>query len=324
MKKMVYVNKGGQMHKGSKPDGMSDEEYSKMMAKKGYKAMGMDAYQKMKASKGHGSTEPDPKEDQKEPLNSGNPSAGLKKSEEEDEVEISDLTKALNQLTDLVKSNDPTDRKRELMAKSLNGETSDEEDAELLDLMKGGVEDETESLSKSVLAGLDPDSNEDISKSIEVSEYLKAHHSGTVDAVTELADVIEKSQAKSDQFALVLAKAIVGVGREVESLSKAINSWGEQPLSRPRSAQTQRQAQTKAMEKSFAGGAPEGSKLDRNTVLNILEALNQESFAKGMNGQSPAGEDLTMAIAKYENTNKMSKSLAQDVLAYAKRSRSAA
>jgi hypothetical protein len=183
---------------------------------------------------------------------------------------------------------------------------------------EGGQE---EGLSKSALAALDPASNETLEKSIEVSDYLKAHHGGTVEALDVLSDAIEKSQAKNDEFQLVLAKAIVQVGRSLEDLQKSIDAWGSQPAGRPRAAQTARQAatqtQTRPLEKSMGGvGGSQEGRLDRTQVMNVLEAMHQDSISKGMGGSAPCGEDLSQAITKYEQFNKMSRPLYNDVVAY--------
>lgn len=311
-----YVNKAGHMYKGSKPDGMSDAEFEKMMVKKGYKAM----------SKAEEAEEADEDEDDDDADESGNEEDGYKKSlsEGDEVVEVSALSKALDTLSNLVDQSDPETRKEALLQKSMEGDLTEWENQELLDILAGGEVAAQEGLAKSVLSGLNPELNEDLEKSIEVSEYLRAHHQGTVEAVTELADTMEKSQAKTDQFQLVLAKAIVSVGRELENLSKSIDGWGNQPLSqRPRSAQTHRQAKAQVMEKSFAGGTPEGQKLSRTDVMNVLESMNRESFAKGNNGLSASGEDLTVAISKYEQTNRMSKALAAEVISRAQSMRAA-
>lgn len=319
--KKVYVNKAGRMHKGEKPDGMSDGEYAKMMAKKGYKAMSPEAYENMSKS-GHGSAEPDPGN---KPSNAGDPSGEIAKGEGE-EVDVSALSKALSQLAELVEHANPEQRREALLQKSLEGEISEEENAELLSILSGQAGgDAPEPLAKSVLAGLDPSSDEALEAGIDASEYIKAHHEGTVQAVTELANIVEKSQASTGQFHVVFAKALTAVGRELERLSKSIDGWGEQPLSqRPRSAQTPAQAQAKVLGKSFAGGAPEGEKFSRDDVLNVLEHMHQESIAKGMGGKSTSGEDLMGAITKYEQFNKMSKSLAGEVVAKARQMRAQA
>ena len=314
MKKMVYVNKAGHMHKGSKPDGMSDEEYSKKMAKAGYSKMSMDAYEKMHAKKGEGHehTSPDPHRKKDAPMNEGDDAARISKSEG-DEVEETDLEKALNQLTSMVKSSDPADRKKELMQKSLDGAASDEEEAELLELMKGGSveEDDEDTLAKSAMASLDPELNADLEQALDVSAYLKAHHGGTVDALTVLSTAIEKSDATNSSFQLHLAKALVQVGKSVAALQKSVDAWGEQVPAQGRAARSAPQA--RAIQKSFAGAPAEGEQLNKSQVLDTLEAMNRDSLQKGMNGTSASGQDLTQAIAKYESTGKMSRAVYADL-----------
>lgn len=294
---MKYV-KGGKIYKGSKPSGMSDDEYHKTMLKKGWTLEKAEALAPAKFEK------------------------AAEQPEVGDEVEVSELTKALDQLTNLVKGNDPASRKEELLQKSLQGgELEAEERAELMNLIGGGEEDGGgESLSKSATASLDPEDDETIAKSIEVSEYLRVHHKGTVDGLSVLADTLEKAQAQTNEFNLTLAKAIVQVGRGLEEFQKSVESWSSQPLSSGRAARNPKQAKAQAIQKSFAGTAPEGSKLSKSQVMDLMESMNRRSES----GLSPSGEDMTQAIAKYESSGRMSKSLYNDLQSFVAQQRGAA
>ena len=228
-------------------------------------------------------------------------------------MEESDLQQAITELADLVKSKNPADRQKALMEKSLAGDASDEEKAELADLLKGGgARNDEDDLVKSAVAGLDPEANEDLENALEVSEYLRAHHKGTVDALAAMGDHIEKSDTVNHAFQLGMAKAVVKQGELLMELQKSIDAMASQPAGAPRAAKTAPQAQ--AIQKSMAGQpAGDGQTLSKAQVLGLLEEMNLASDS----GMSKSGEDLTNAIAKLESGNKITPALAEEVRAFA-------
>ena len=304
---MIYANKAGQVYKGSKPDGMSDEEYRDMMAKKGYKGMSKADYEK---AYGHGNTAPSPHKDKKEPLNSGNPS-GMSKSEEE--VTVSALEKALLKLNEFATLQDPENEKAWLLSKAVESDLSEEENNRLRDLLAGETGETQEApLSKSVTEGLEND--ERIQKAVEVSDYLEALHVQSAGALTELAETLEKSEKRRDEFQLLQAKALVQIGKQVEALTKSLDSWGEAPVEpQSRAARTPKQA---AMQKSFANQPGQEDRISKSEVLDLLEQMHMTSLNKGNGGMSRGGEDLQQAIAKYESTMQMTRSLAEELKAF--------
>jgi hypothetical protein len=48
-------------------------------------------------------------------------------------------------------------------------------------------------------------------------------------------------------------------------------------------------------------------------VLDTLDAMHVESMEKGMDGRTAAGESILNAIAKYENSNMLSKTMLAQV-----------
>lgn len=285
----VYV-KAGKAYGGDRPEGMSDDQYHSYMVQKGFKKMTRKAYGEMGKSV-------DP------------------------EVEATELTKALGQLADLVKASDPASRKRELFEKSSGGDDlTSEEQAELVGLISGGGASGSGDLAKSALAALNLEGSDALKKSVEVSPYLQAHHEGSVEAIRVLADAVEKSQNATSGFNVVLAKAIVQVGRGLDDLRKSLDHWGDRPMSRPRSAQTPAQAKAQVIEKSFAGEADASERLSKGQVLSYLEAMHKSA----PNGMASCGEDLMMAIAKFDSTQHMSKSLYVELKDYIAKSRVAA
>ena len=235
------------------------------------------------------------------------------------------LNKALVQLNDLAKSE--KDEKDELLKKAVSGDLTAEENARLISLMQGKGSEQADTLAKSATAQLQPASNPAIGQAVEVSDYLNAFHSSNLKALEVIADAIEKSDAREHDFQVVLAKAVVQIGNLVKSLSDKLDSWSEQEAAPPQGARSAAQAtQTKPqpIQKSMAGGAPEGDRLSKAQILDTLEAMHVDSLQKGRGGQAICGEDLNKSIAKYEQTGKMTRSLVDEMQAFRAKSRAAA
>lgn len=233
------------------------------------------------------------------------------------------LEKALEKLNDLAKSE--KDEKNELMAKSMKEELSEEESARLITLLKGG-KGEDKTLAKSATANLTPESNSAVAAAVDVSDYLNAFNTGNIGALETLADTIEKSDARNHEVQLAMAKAIVSVGNLVKSLVADVNSWASQEAAPPQGARTPAQAVQQVaqpLNKSMAGAPPAGDVISKGEALELLDSMHQESLKKGMGGRAACGEDLNNAIAKYEMTSKMSKSLIDEMKAYRATKRSA-
>jgi hypothetical protein len=268
----VYVNNAGQIFKGAKPEGMSATDFHATMLKKGFE---------------------------------------LKEVSDDEEVDVSALEKALNQLNEYAIQADPQAHREALLQKALNGEISDEENAALRSMLAGeDAADKPQPLAKSVGANLSPEGNDTFAKSLDVSEYLASMHQGTQTALEQLGDVIEKSDRRDHEFQVLLAKSVVQIGQQVDQLTKALDSWGEQSSSRGRAVTTPKEA---ALAKSFANQPPEGDRLSKSEILDTLEAMHMDSIQKGNGGMARCGEDLQQAIAKYEQTMRMSRPLIEEL-----------
>jgi hypothetical protein len=127
-----------------------------------------------------------------------------------------------------------------------------------------------------------------------------------------------------------MAKAIHDIGYMVKSMSENIDAIMEAPTRAPRSRGVRAQP-PKVLQKSFGGqqapggnrtadqgGGAEGGEeyLSKSEILSALQGMNQQSLEKGMNGKARCGEDLLLAVAKYEQTNRISPKLYRDVERY--------
>lgn len=222
------------------------------------------------------------------------------------------LEKALSKLNDLAKSS--TDEKQALLQKAMNSELSGDETARLQELLGGGSA-QVDTLAKSATANLQPQNSPAVAAAVDVSEYLNAFHSGQLDALSTLADTMEKSDARQSEYNILLAKAVTQIGHLVKSLDARLETWGSEAVEQPKGARTPTQAKT-VMQKSFAGQQGEGDQINKSEILSLLEEMHIDSLQKGRGGSAHCGEDLNKSIAKYEQTGKMTRALVDEMKAF--------
>jgi len=215
-------------------------------------------------------------------------------SEKSTDLTEDDLQKSLDQLESLVAEEDKPTRKQQLIEKAQSaGELEKSERDELFSLLGGEVEDE-------------PHLSDDIEKSmsdvVDVSEYLDRQHEALTKSLSVLADHVEKSDNRQNEFNMILAKAVGQVGKSVQAISERLIAIEDTPARAPKSHGAQ------PMQKSFAN-APQAT--DQPTRVQILDAL--EDMSKSYNGTLEDGTDLLTAIVKYESTGAISQALLERV-----------
>lgn len=228
----------------------------------------------------------------------------VKKSDGKD-VTATDLDKSIAKLAEFTQSNDTVSRKDALLSKAAKGDLSKAENEELFSILGGKATGEKEpTLGAQVTKGLTE--NSDLQKALDVSEYLDAQHTELCKSLVALGDQVEKSGKRQHDFNLVLSKAIIDVGNVVKSINERLGTIEDQPARGPKSRGVQ------TVEKSFAGHKPAGSgdDLSKSQILDGMEKLLEKSTT----GVSEHGEDILMAISKYESTNQISKSLLSEVV----------
>lgn len=229
---------------------------------------------------------------------------GCKKSEELTE---DDLQKSIDQLSALTEDQ-AVSRKQQLLEKAMGSELSKSERAELHELL-GKSEQPKKSLGEEVTKGLGE--NDTLQKALDVSDFLQEQHNELIKSLTSLADALEKSDARQHEFNLVLARAVSGIGQLTKSLGERVGVIEAQPARAPKSRGV---TGAQAMEKSFAGAAPQGGgQLSKGEVLDELEAMVQESMQKSLGGMTEDGLDLVTASSKYEQFNLISQGLLDQV-----------
>lgn len=215
-----------------------------------------------------------------------------------------DLRKSLAALSRFVQSNDTESRKDNLLSKAQEGELSKSERSELFGLL-GGETEEAPSLGDHMTKSFQE--NDNLQKALDVSDFLADQHSELVKSLGTLGDALEAVDNRQSEFNILLAKSLATVGSVVEGMASRLGVIENQPARAPKSRGV-------AMEKSFAGGAPEGEQLSRGQVLDAMTRMNEQSILEGRNGLTKSSsEDLTKAVAKYEQTGELSKSMVGEI-----------
>ena len=223
-----------------------------------------------------------------------------------------DLNKSLNRLQRYAERGGTQSRKDNLLHKAQTGQDlSKSERAELFDLL-GNKPQVKQPLAKSVTRGLQ--SNDSIQKALDVSEYLAEQHNELTKSLGVLSTHIERSDSRQHEFNLVLAKAVADVGNLVKTMAEQMTVIGNQPAHAPKSKGV---SGAMALQKSMAGGQPEGAALSKAQVLDTMEGILVDNLQKGGNGILN-GEDISTAITKFESFNQLSQNMHQAVLQHAK------
>jgi hypothetical protein len=223
------------------------------------------------------------------------------------------LLKSLDKVAEIVKGS-PEARKQELFAKGGRGGLSPDEEIELSRLMAGT---HTRAVSDSVNKSLDPSAQgEGFTQSIRVNEYLEGLHGSLSKAMQDLAEHVEKSDSRSYDRTIAIAKGVLDIGTVVAKQTELLKALDaklgvvmQQPVRGPKAVTAQAGGQP--MEKSLGGQQqqPQGMALSKAAVLDILTEMNEHS----KDGLSKSGEPLVEAITKYEQLDMISPQLAGEV-----------
>ena len=230
-------------------------------------------------------------------------------TDDEDNDDETDLEKSLANLEAFVQRGNPESRKQALSAKFAAGTLTKSEQDEFVQLIRGdeGTAAAPDSFVDDLTKGLND--NPTLQKSLEVSEYLEEQHHELVKSLSAVGKEIEAGQKVQGEFNMLLAKSVFEMGKLVKSLSSDIQAIGSQAARGPKSLGV---SGATPMIKSFAGqtvAGPQGQ-LTKAQVLDAMEGMLRKSI------QSPSGENLNVALTKYEQFSQMSPAMEHDVRAY--------
>lgn len=224
-----------------------------------------------------------------------------------------DLVKGLNRLDEFVASNDAGSRKEQLLQKALTEELEEDERGELFQLM-GGAEAPEGTRSEEIVKSMGE--NETMQQAFEVSDFLREQHEELTKSLTALADYQERSEARQHEFNMVLAKTVSDTGKLIKAMSERLGVIERQPARAPKSVRTR---QDQVLKKSFedgAAGEPAGDAGERLTKAKILKGLDgmmQKSMGSGQDGLADCGEDISVAVATFEQTSQISPRMLAEV-----------
>jgi hypothetical protein len=227
-----------------------------------------------------------------------------KKAKKSVDLSQDDLQKSLDQLESLADDTGES-RKQSLLSKAQDEDLSKSEQEELFNLLGGEGDDLDTDLGEDLTKGFEE--NETLQQALDVSDYLQEQHTEMVKSLQGLADELVKSDNRQHEFNLVLAKALSQVGRHVESMADRLGVLEGQPARKPKSMGAG------PLNKSFAGQPAAEDGLSKSQVLDAMDAMMEKSMAAGQNGIAAHGEDMAVAISKYEQFNTISQGMLQAV-----------
>jgi hypothetical protein len=241
----------------------------------------------------------------------------MEKKVKKSEVNENDLIKSMNALEAIASgiSGDP-DRRAELAEKLANGTLEKGERSELMALIgeedSEGEEDFEKSLSE---AWAEPDQ---LGDDYDVTPFLEKLGTNIAGALDLVRTDLNKSMQNQQSFNRALAKSFKGVAKvvvEQADMIKSLQSQNDALASRLGIVERQpagRKAvssNAKPLKKSF-GGVEEGA-LSRDDILEGLEQLMVKSQTNDW--RAPCGEPIDRAMAQYEATGHISRSMLEDV-----------
>lgn len=207
-------------------------------------------------------------------------------------------------------------RTQELMQKGATvGLTSDESE----ELRKSLAGEQEESLSNDIEKSMNGDEDLNKSMQLDVSGFLTGIQGSVTDALSAVANRLEKGFKDAEDTSFVLAKALLDVCKVqqaqaelIKSVKEDLANYGRQPAHAPRAARSSGQAE--ALSKGFGPNGDEKPQMQL-TKSDILETLHEMSLHKSYANQS---RQLGDAIAQYESVNEISPALLDRVVDFRK------
>jgi len=256
-----------------------------------------------------------------------------------EEVDPDQLVKALDVLENLgqgIAAPTPQERSAELAKGLSEGTLTSEEMIELTDLMKAEAEADTsdplvksdsdpesdldlegepEPMGKSDSFqerwGSDPENQEDYDVQPFLERFSQQHAAGLDEVQDRLSKSIEQQQSERRAYNTQLAKSLKFMAQRnlqqeelIKSLTQRLERVENTPMPRAGASGAQ------AMQKSMDGEVGAGQQLDYDVIGDTLVDMSMRM------DKAPCGEDLRRAMADFETSGNLSKSLYRDVVKY--------
>lgn len=221
------------------------------------------------------------------------------------ELSTDDLEKSLAKLETMAKSDDAPSRRDALMEKARSDELSKSERDELFELLGGEPSGASQDpVGDAIVKGMNE--NETLVKALDVSDYLQEQHGELVKSLRAVGDEIRKSDTRNHDFNIVMARAVNDIGVLVKSLAESVEQLVQQPARAPKTMGVRTRGE-QVMQKSFASQPSSDEQMGRGEILAGFEGIMQKSMQTSSPGTIVGGEDITLAVAKYEQTHQISR-----------------
>jgi hypothetical protein len=232
-----------------------------------------------------------------------------------DVVAEDDLLKSLSRIEEtILKGETPEARKQALLQKSLQGDASADESAELAGLLKGETLEPT--AADEVAKAVEPSTDGDLRKSLDVSGALSEMFSGVNGALSTVADRLDKSSSHQGEVNLVLAKGLHDTGSLVVRMAQLVKSLDaklDMALSQPVSQRRSITQPGDVVHKAHAGGEAIEDQVQKGDVMDLLT----EMMLKAQTDKDVEKADrLNLACAGVEHTGRVDSRTMAEVAAY--------
>jgi len=256
----------------------------------------------------------EPSEDEDEEKSDDGDADDMKKKKAcKSSVDERDLMKALDVLEAVAGGVDAPDRRSELAEKLAQGTIEKSEEGELRDLL--GEEQQEEELDKSFTEIFAND--DQLRTDYEISPFIERNSQLMAEGLDFLRASLEKSSERQGSFNVALAKSFRSIGQtvldqmdliksqqgQIRALSERLGIVESTPMPRKSASGT------RPLAKSFAGGNE--NQIGREQIMDGLNRLMAKSSRS--NFLAPCGESIERAVAMYETSGVISKSLLKDV-----------
>jgi len=243
----------------------------------------------------------------------------MKKEYKKSEVSEYDLKKAMDYLEAVSKGiGGEPDRRADLAAKLADGTLDKSERSELLTLIGDDIDndDDGEDFQKSLTEAWSESDN--MGEDYDVSPFLEKLGTGIAKSLDSMREDLAKSMGSQQTFNRALAKSLRGMGQLVveqadmvkslqgqnEALARRLGVVEQTPVGRK-----SRATAAQPLQKSFEGDT--GESMSRDDIMNGLEKLMIKS--RDNNWTAPCGEPVDRAMARYEASGAISRSMLNDV-----------